>query len=108
MAKKTIERFVECAIRLYEQELGEVLASARLGLYVRRWLSWAGSGRNYQKSHYHFLLGCQSWPVQINEHANQLYRLIARSSFSFYDRRLKNHGECSESFCTCDVAKSVL
>ncbi len=45
VAAKTIERFVARAIRLYEQEPGEALASARLGLYVRRWVGWARSGR---------------------------------------------------------------
>jgi len=42
VAKKTVENFVERALRLYEQEPGEALASARLGLYVRRWVRWAG------------------------------------------------------------------
>ena len=41
MAAKTIEQFIERAIRLYEQKPGEALASARLGLYVRRWFGWA-------------------------------------------------------------------
>ena len=44
MAKKTIERFVARAIRLYEQEPGEAEASARLGSYLRRWVRWAGVG----------------------------------------------------------------
>ncbi len=44
LAVKTIERFVAHAIRLYEQEPGEALASSRLGHYVRRWISWAGAG----------------------------------------------------------------
>ncbi len=44
VAQKTIERFVERAIRLHEQELGEACASARLGLYVRRWVRWARGG----------------------------------------------------------------
>ncbi len=44
VAKATIEKFVERATRLYEQEPGEVLASARLGLYVRRWVRWADAG----------------------------------------------------------------
>ncbi len=44
MAKKTIENFVARAIRLYEQEPGEACASSRLGLYVRRWVRWAGAG----------------------------------------------------------------
>ena len=44
MAKKTIENFVARAIRLYEQEPGEARASARFGLYVRRWVRWANAG----------------------------------------------------------------
>ncbi len=44
VAEKTIERFVERAIRLYEREPGEAVAAARLGLYVRRWVRWAGAG----------------------------------------------------------------
>ncbi len=36
VAKKTVENFVARAIRLYEQEPGEALASARLGSYVQR------------------------------------------------------------------------
>ena len=40
LAKKTIEHFVARAIRLYEQEPGEALPSARLGLYVQRWVRW--------------------------------------------------------------------
>ncbi len=44
VAKKTVERFVARAIRLYEQEPEEAFASARLGLYVRRWVRWAGAG----------------------------------------------------------------
>ncbi len=44
VAAKTIEQFVARAIRLYEQEPGEALASARVGLYVRRWVGWACAG----------------------------------------------------------------
>ncbi len=44
MAKKTVEDFVARAIRLYEQEPGETEASARFGLYVRRWVRWAEVG----------------------------------------------------------------
>ena len=44
MAKKTIERFVERAIRAYEQEPGEAHTSSRFGLYVRRWVRWTGAG----------------------------------------------------------------
>ncbi len=41
---KTIKQFVARAIRLYEQEPREADASARVGLYVRRWIAWAGAG----------------------------------------------------------------
>jgi RNA-directed DNA polymerase len=44
VATATIERFVARAVRLYEQEPGELLASARLGLYVRRWVRWTAAG----------------------------------------------------------------
>ncbi len=44
VAEKTIERSVARAIRLYEQEPGEAFASARLGLYVRRWVGWVQAG----------------------------------------------------------------
>ena len=41
VAKATIEKFVELATRHYAQEPGEAFASARLGLYVRRWIAAA-------------------------------------------------------------------
>ncbi len=44
MAARTIEQFVERALRLYEQEPGELGGSSRLGLYVRRWARWAEAG----------------------------------------------------------------
>ena len=44
VAQKTMEQFVARAIRLYEQEPGEALASARLGLYVKRWVRWVSTG----------------------------------------------------------------
>ena len=40
LAKQTIVNFLERAIRLYEQEPGEEMATARLGAYVRRWERW--------------------------------------------------------------------
>ncbi len=43
-AKATIEKFVERAARLYEQEPGEALASTRVGLDVRRCVAWADTG----------------------------------------------------------------
>ncbi len=44
LAKKTVENFVDRAIRLYEQEPGEACASSRFGLYVRRWVRWVQAG----------------------------------------------------------------
>jgi hypothetical protein len=44
VAGKTFERFVGRAARLYEQESGEASASCQFGLYVQRWLRWAGAG----------------------------------------------------------------
>ena len=43
-AARTLEPFVEPALRLYEQEPGELGGSSRLGLYVRRWVRWTGRG----------------------------------------------------------------
>jgi hypothetical protein len=43
VAKATIEKFVERATRLYEQDREEPLSPSRLGVYVRRWLAWAGA-----------------------------------------------------------------
>jgi RNA-directed DNA polymerase len=44
IAPKTVERFVERAIQLYEQEPGETRASSRLGTYVQRWRRWVWAG----------------------------------------------------------------
>jgi hypothetical protein len=44
IAKKTVENFLARAIRLYEQESGEPSGSARLGVYVQRWVTWVGAG----------------------------------------------------------------
>jgi hypothetical protein len=44
VARKTAENFLARALRLYEQEPGEALASARLGLYVERWVRWTRAG----------------------------------------------------------------
>jgi RNA-directed DNA polymerase len=44
IAQKTVERFVERAIRLYEQEPGKSFDSSRLGTYVQRWTRWARAG----------------------------------------------------------------
>ncbi len=40
-----LKGFVERATRLYEQEPEAAFASARLGLYVRRWVRWARGAR---------------------------------------------------------------
>ncbi len=44
MAAKTIEQFVERALRLYEQEPGAASNHSRFGTYVRRWVGWAEEG----------------------------------------------------------------
>ena len=44
VAKITVENFLSRAIRLYEQESREAIASARLGLYVQRWSRWVIGG----------------------------------------------------------------
>ncbi len=44
VAKATMRKFVARASRLYEQEPGEAEASARSGLYVQRWVTWARAG----------------------------------------------------------------
>ena len=44
VAKATIERFVERATRLYEQERVGAGAPDALGMYVRRWVGWASGG----------------------------------------------------------------
>jgi hypothetical protein len=41
VAEVTVEKFVERAIRLYEQERGESSDSSALREYVQRWLRWA-------------------------------------------------------------------
>ena len=44
MARKTIENFLERALRLYEQEPGERRGTPRLESYVTRWRRWATAG----------------------------------------------------------------
>ncbi len=44
VAAKTIERLVERAIRLYEQERERPEGPSALGLYVRRWVGWVRAG----------------------------------------------------------------
>ena len=44
VAKATIQRFVERAARLYEQERMGAGAPDALGMYVRRWNGWVGGG----------------------------------------------------------------
>ncbi len=66
VAAKTIERFVARAIRLYEQEPGEACASARLGLYVRRWDRWAGAG---------LPIGSPEWGVSLCPSHRQVHLL---------------------------------
>jgi hypothetical protein len=44
LAEATIQKFVERAARLYEQGREQPKGSSRLGVYVRRWVSWAKGG----------------------------------------------------------------
>jgi len=43
IAQKTLNNFVERAIRLYEQKPGEPCSSTRLGEYAKRWVGWVGA-----------------------------------------------------------------
>ena len=49
VAKKTIERFVERAIRLYEQDRKERSGPSRLDTYVERWRGWVVGGLTWQQ-----------------------------------------------------------
>jgi len=44
IAHKTLNNFIERAIRLYERGPRESLGSTRLGKYVQRWVKWVGAG----------------------------------------------------------------
>ncbi len=44
MAKATIQRFVERATRLYEQEREVLGGPSALRVYVRQWIGWASGG----------------------------------------------------------------
>lgn len=44
IARKTIQKFVERATRLYERERGGGTMRSPFGLYVRRWAAWATAG----------------------------------------------------------------
>jgi hypothetical protein len=57
MAARTIEQVVQRALRLYEQEPGELGSSPRLGAYLRRWAGWAEAGLNPQAQRTLRLLG---------------------------------------------------
>ena len=46
LARKTIENFLERALRLYEQEPGERWGSPHLESYVTHWRRWATAGLN--------------------------------------------------------------
>ena len=44
VAEDTVERFIEKATRLYEQEQGKPEGLPLLGLYVQRWARWVRGG----------------------------------------------------------------
>ncbi len=50
VAKATIQRFVEHASRLYEQERERQDCPSALGVYVRRWNGWVRGGLGYRLS----------------------------------------------------------
>jgi len=50
VAKATLEKFVERATRLYEQERERPDGHSMLGLYVRRWNGWVSGGLGGQRS----------------------------------------------------------
>ncbi len=58
MAAGTVERFVERALRLYEQDRGEPCGSPRLDAYVRRWGGWARTRQASQDPKTRFTRSC--------------------------------------------------
>ena len=44
LSRTTVERFLERAHRLYEQEHGKPEGFPQLGAYVRRWMAWSRAG----------------------------------------------------------------
>jgi hypothetical protein len=48
VAEKTIEKFLERAVRHYEPEPGEAFAPSRFKKYVQRWIRWFYCGINGQ------------------------------------------------------------
>ena len=60
VAEPTLQRFIERATRLYEQEQGKPDGFPRLGLYLARWSRWARSGvetRSREETPYRVPLG---------------------------------------------------
>ncbi len=51
VATGTMVRFIEHAIRLYEQEPGEPCGPSRLGAYVKHWAAWAKGGLVEEATH---------------------------------------------------------
>ncbi len=87
VAKATIQKFVERAARLYEQEREEPDGPSLLGQYVRRWVGWAEGG-----------LG-----GGLNEHDTPGHRLFTETrSLALYGRpRLPLPTQGSESHEGC-------
>jgi hypothetical protein len=44
LARATVERFLEQAYRLYEQERGKPEGFPQLGAYTKRWMRWSRAG----------------------------------------------------------------
>ena len=51
VAAKTIEQYVERALRLYEHEPGAASSHSRFGMYVRRWAGSFFQGRRGRERH---------------------------------------------------------
>ena len=49
VARATIEKFVERAFRLYEQDRKEPSGPSRLDTYVERWRGWVVGGLTWQQ-----------------------------------------------------------
>ena len=88
VAKKTIERYVERAIRLYGQEPGAAFASTRLGLYVQHWIRWARSGLEHfahekQGAAQQGPSGCGPDPATHPDDLSLLREMISRTTSAF-------------------------
>lgn len=71
VSAKTVERFLNRVIRLYEQKPSGELFSTKLGMYVQQWLKWATSGVS---------IGC-SCPLSPKRNSNHQITYAVLSAF---------------------------